>query len=657
MIVLVPAYEPDRRLVDLVGMLRSSPEIDAVVVVDDGSGAGYAEMFVATAAAGAEVLHLPENRGKGFALKHGYAHIAASHPGQVVVCADCDGQHTPADIVKVGRETARSTGDIVLGVRKFTGKVPLKSRLGNGLTRVLFSMSTGRGVTDTQTGLRAYHPAMLDWLSHVEGDRFEYELEVLLRAKQAGFGIREVPIETIYLEGNKSTHFRPVVDSLRVYGPLVRFCMSSISAFVVDVVALQLVFWATDNLAAAVVSARVVSSSFNFAANRRYVFGDANSSKGMSAAQYFSLAVAILIANYWSMHLFYLVLGLPLLAAKLVTELGLFAVSYQVQKRFIFRFTASARARSAPAQGRTLAAASSVVFGLALVVAPATVPAVGSGEASARTVAPASSAATGVVESARSLGSGLAAARIRLGVPTGWNYSDARVSISIEKFVVGTGNATITYFVATLVFADITTLQSGSVRAAPCTRAAKPMTLAKSANALFAISGDYYGIRCNGLVVRNGRKVIAKGARNGLALYRDGTARVYNERTTTINALLGSGAWQTMSFGPVLLRDGRVSMADIDAAQSYVKRRHPRAGVCVPTPNTVMFILVDGRHPGWSQGMTLPEFAKLFKDRGCSEAYNMDGGQSAALIFDGQIVNKIPGGQRAISDIFYVARP
>lgn len=645
MIVLVPAYEPDRRLVDLVGALCASADIDGLVVVDDGSGPGYSDVFVAAAAAGAEVLHLPENRGKGYALKHGYAHIAAEHPGHVVVCADCDGQHTPADIMTVGRATSESTGDIVLGVRRFTGKVPFKSRLGNGLTRVLFSMSTGRDVTDTQTGLRAYRPEMLQWLVDVEGDRFEYELEVLLRAKKAGFGMREVPIETIYLEGNKSTHFRPIVDSLRVYGPLVRFCMSSISAFIVDVVVLQLVYWSTSNLAAAVVSARVVSASSNFLANRRFVFGGDNSSRRQSAVQYFSLAAAILVANYWSMHLLYLVLGLPLLVAKLITELGLFVVSYQVQKRFIFRFGGRGRRTSARGGSSMLLASGAVIAGLVAVVAPAVLHGGTARSLDAGTVAVPSSVGSGLV------------APIRLGFPTSWSYSDERGSIDIQQVVVGSGNSTITYFVATLTLADVTTLQGGSARAALGRATSIPMRIAEASNALFAISGDYYGIRGNGIVVRNGRRVVAKGVRTGLALYRDGTARLYDEKTTSAKALVDSGVWHTMSFGPALLRNGTVARTDIARAQSYLQRRHPRAGICVPTPNTVMFILVDGRRPGWSMGMTLPEFAQLFRARGCTEAYNLDGGQSAAMIFDGRVVNKIPGGQRSISDIFYVSRP
>ena len=645
MIVLVPAYEPDRRLVDLVGALRASPEIEGIVVVDDGSGPGFADVFTETAAVGAEVLRLPENRGKGFALKHGYAHIADRHPGRVVVCADCDGQHTPADIVAVGRATSESTGDIVLGVRRFTGKVPFKSRLGNGLTRVLFSMSTGRDVTDTQTGLRAYRPEMLGWLGEVDGDRFEYELEVLLRARAAGHGIVEVPIETIYLEGNKSTHFRPVVDSLRVYGPLVRFCMSSISAFLVDVVVLQLVYWSTSNLAAAVVSARLVSSSVNFLANRRFVFGGDNSSRSQSAVQYFSLAAAILLANYWSMHLFYLVVGLPLLVAKLITETGLFVVSYQVQKRFIFRFGGRGRRREARGSMPLKLASGLVLVAAVAVVAPA-VPPGGSGR----------SPQGHPVTVPASVGSGLVAP-IRLGFPTAWSFSDSRGSIDIQQVVTGSGASTVTYFVATLTLADITTLQGGSARAALGKATSIPMRIAEASNALFAISGDYYGIRGNGLVVRNGRRVVAKAVRTGFALYRDGTASLYAEKNTNVKALVDSGVWHTMSFGPALVRDGAVARADIAKARSYLQRRHPRVGICVPTPNTVMFILVDGRRPGWSMGMTLPEFAQLFKARGCTEAYNLDGGQSAAMIFDGRVVNKIPGGQRSISDIFYVSRP
>ena len=227
MIVLVPAYEPDERLVDLVRDLLAADPALHVLVVDDGSGPAFGAVFGAAADLGAVVVRHAVNRGKGRALKTGFHHAAAIWPGEDVVCADSDGQHAPAARARGGRPGGRVATAMVLGSRRFTGPVPSRSKLGNGLTRRLFFLTTGIDLTDTQTGLRAYPAEMLGWLCEVEGERFEYELELLLRARDAGHAIVEVPISTIYLDDNASSHFRPVRDSARVYAPLLRFAASS----------------------------------------------------------------------------------------------------------------------------------------------------------------------------------------------------------------------------------------------------------------------------------------------------------------------------------------------------------------------------------------------------------------------------------------------
>lgn len=355
MIVLIPAYEPDRRLIDLCTELRGHDV--PVVVVDDGSGPEYSKVFGSVAALGANVIALPRNRGKGHALKEGFAYAARVFPGEDVVTADCDGQHTVADILCVGAETGRRTDTIVLGTRRFSGLVPLRSRLGNAVTRIAFARSTGRNVGDTQTGLRGYPSRSLPWLRSVPGDRFEYELSVLLQAAEGGYVLREVPIDTVYLDGNASSHFRPIVDSLRVYVPLVRFSLSSLAAFALDFVLVLALYAATANLAAAVVTARVVSASFNYAANRTLVFTAGDATRVVtSATRYFGLATLLLVANYGMMHLLHQGLGVGIVFAKLATEASLFVASYQVQRRFVFAADGIASPRTEGGLDRRIAA-------------------------------------------------------------------------------------------------------------------------------------------------------------------------------------------------------------------------------------------------------------------------------------------------------------
>ncbi|WP_024286593.1 bifunctional glycosyltransferase family 2/GtrA family protein [Cellulomonas sp. KRMCY2] len=351
MIVLIPAYQPDERLVRLVEqVLGTRPDLH-VVVVDDGSGPAYRPVVEAVRALGCTVIGHPTNRGKGFALRAGFEHVARVHPGQDVVCADCDGQHSPVDILRVadqvhaGRAGSGRTA-MVLGARRFTGHVPVRSRFGNAMTRPLVGLATHLRVQDTQTGLRGYPASMLGWLQTVPGDRFEYELTVLLRAQGAGYRIEEVGIETIYLEQNASSHFRPLADSLRVLAPLLRFLLSSLGAFAVDAVALLALHAVTGQLLTSVVGARVISSTVNFLTNRRLVFaGGSDKPVGAAAAQYWSLAVALLAAGYGLLAALTHV-GLPLVAAKVVTDATLFAASFQVQRRVVFARRAPRPARS-----------------------------------------------------------------------------------------------------------------------------------------------------------------------------------------------------------------------------------------------------------------------------------------------------------------------
>ena len=203
---------------------------------------------------------------------------------------------------------------------------------------MLFARATGHRVFDTQTGLRGYPASLLPWLQTVEGDRFEYELNVLLHGAGEGMTIREVPIETIYIDGNESTHFRPIVDSARVYAPLAKFSVSSIVAFGIDMALLFALDAATGNLLLSVVAARTVSSIANFSLNRRVVFGDRRSGPvAAAAAKYFGLVGVVLAGNYALLSLLHERLGLALLPAKLLTEAALFTLSYQAQKHVVFR--------------------------------------------------------------------------------------------------------------------------------------------------------------------------------------------------------------------------------------------------------------------------------------------------------------------------------
>lgn len=335
-VVLIPALDPDVRLVDLVRSLRAQRPQDAVIIVDDGSADAATDVFAAAAASGAIVLTHDVNRGKGAALRTGIREAMARFPGHAVVTADADGQHTPADIDRVASRLTGTDRAIVLGTRAFTGVVPLRSRVGNRASSAAFALASGRRLGDTQTGLRALPVSALPWATTVSGDRFEYEFRVLLHARSAGFSLIEEPIATVYEPGNASSHFRPIADSLRVWAPLARFAASGLAAFLIDTIALLVLQALTGSLLLSVVLARLASASANFAINRRLVFARGRDVPLRTAVvRYLSLAGVLLAANFGLLTAL-TDTGMSLWAAKLLTDATLFVVSFAVQRAVVF---------------------------------------------------------------------------------------------------------------------------------------------------------------------------------------------------------------------------------------------------------------------------------------------------------------------------------
>ena len=332
-VVLIPAYEPDGKLTELVHALYAAGF--GIVAVDDGSSSGCGKIFE-TIEQEALVLHHAQNRGKGAALKTGLARILEmTEPGTVVITADADGQHRPEDIRKIAEEANAHPDSLILGSRSFEGKVPLRSRLGNSITRGVFRLATGRKISDTQTGLRAFAakdiPAMLD----ISGERYEYEMNVLMQLSRAGRPIREVPIRTVYLEGNASSHFDTITDSWRIYREIARFSASSLMSFLLDCGLFWILSGATGQIVLSNILARLVSAAFNYSLNRRMVFGN-RSSIFSSLPAYAALAAVILAFNTALLSLL-TGAGLGRLAAKILTEVLLFGLSWSVQHYLIFR--------------------------------------------------------------------------------------------------------------------------------------------------------------------------------------------------------------------------------------------------------------------------------------------------------------------------------
>ncbi len=213
-VVVIPAYQPDEELVKLVEELNRNDF--RILIVDDGSSCACNNIFEAVTPY-AKVIHSKENEGKGAALKKGFSSVLEYFPEEEhIITADADGQHRVEDIVRV-REKLESGNDFVLSVRYLQGKIPFRSKFGNVLSRIVYTILTGHYFDDNQSGLRGFYKKHIDWLLKVKGDKYDYEMNMLCFADKQGVKIATMPIKAIYIDGNKSSHFNPVKDTVRIY--------------------------------------------------------------------------------------------------------------------------------------------------------------------------------------------------------------------------------------------------------------------------------------------------------------------------------------------------------------------------------------------------------------------------------------------------------
>lgn len=281
--VIIPALNPDEGLREIVE--RNWELENQIILVDDGSDKKYERLFWELGEK-CIVLHHEENRGKGEAIKTALKYIKEElWECRVVGIMDADGQHLPDDMEKLLMKAAAEPMALIVGSRTIDRNVPWKSRMGNLITRRIFRMKTGVEVSDTQTGLRAFSTRLLDFMLDIEGERYEYEMNVLVTCAKANIPIIEVPIETIYHDkGNSCSHFRKVRDSVRIYRQLLKISFVSFSSFLLD---------------------------------------------------YVMLAGLILVLNNILLQIF-LAVYIPLYPAKILTECTLFLISWLIQKKLIF---------------------------------------------------------------------------------------------------------------------------------------------------------------------------------------------------------------------------------------------------------------------------------------------------------------------------------
>ncbi len=332
-IALIPSYCPDEHLIPLEARLKQLGM--NICLVDDGSPNDYEGIF-RNSEVYADVLHQRPNKGKGAALKYGLRFIR-DHYGKdcTIVTLDSDGQHTVEDAERCAEEASFHPGSLILGARDTENRnVPFHNRFGNQLTASLFYLSTGANLKDTQTGLRAFTGGLLDFMINIDGMRYEYEMNVLLKCAHSDIPMREVEIQTIYGTCSKASHFHILRDSFLIYKQLFHFAASSLVSFLIDYSMFALLTLCLPVLSANIL-ARLISAFCNYEINRKAVFHDERS-RSTSLLKYALLATGILTVNTLLLNLFVNQFGVNEYLAKLIVEMLLFSISWTVQKCVIF---------------------------------------------------------------------------------------------------------------------------------------------------------------------------------------------------------------------------------------------------------------------------------------------------------------------------------
>lgn len=361
-VVIIPAYEPSSSFITYARELIEKGFFE-LLIINDGSNETFEPIFQEIASLPrCTLLSYEENHGKGYALKHAFKY-AKEHYNEntVFVTADCDGQHLSKDVERTAQEAYNSPGELILGARDFSLPfVPKRSRSGNVFTRRMYKFLYGLSLEDTQTGLRAFSYSMLDELIALHGDRFEYEMNMLVILHKKRRIIREIPIETVYNEemedGAKVSHYRPLRDSMRILAILFKnlgwYFVSSIGSALLEMLAFYLIThyvltaeFSSVALAMLVptVSARIISSVFNYFFNFKIVF---HGKKKRSVFKYYTLWIIQLGLSYaiacgWNafFSMFELsesAVALCITLCKGFCDLLIGIASYGVQRAYVF---------------------------------------------------------------------------------------------------------------------------------------------------------------------------------------------------------------------------------------------------------------------------------------------------------------------------------
>ena len=347
--IIIPSLNPTGELMQVVSGLVEAG-FDDIIIVNDGSDEDHMNPFEEIGKYHQSTLLTHSyNMGKGAALKTAFLFFEQTRPGKKgAVTVDGDGQHLKDDVVKCALAIMQSEDAVVMGVRDFyRSDVPKRNSLGNRITAFTFRALFGFKLRDTQTGLRGIPARYIPLMLEIRGHRFEYETNMLLELRRRGVPLIEVEIETVYKENsNEQSHFRPFIDSVMIFARILKYALSSISSFFVDIGAFWLAMTFFGSLMGAwsivgcTAAARVLSSFFNFNINRRLVFRQRNT-YGRHFRRYYTLAVVQMLVAAGALWLLSFLVGWTnsaglLTFLKIIVDTTLFFLSYYIQHKWVF---------------------------------------------------------------------------------------------------------------------------------------------------------------------------------------------------------------------------------------------------------------------------------------------------------------------------------
>ena len=351
--IVIPTLNPDHKMTDFVDHLVGAG-YQSIILVNDGSTPETVTYFDQAAMhPQVTVLTHEVNRGKGAGLKTAFRYLAQARPDiDAAITADADGQHNLESLGRCVTAYEKYPGSVIFGGREFSDKsIPLRSRFGNKVSSVVYRFSCGIRLNDTQTGLRVIPKEYFQRFSELKGDRYEYETQMIIAVKELQIPYHEVPIETIYIDDNESSHFNPIKDSARIYKIVLayffKFLASSLTSWLVDIGIYALVMaifrdvWpqTTCHLVATIAS-RVISSIVNYILNRKVVFKAVDNVR-KTAVRYYILAACQMLISFLLVDLaanrLLKVTGVLDVVIKCVVDACLFIFSYGIQRKWVFR--------------------------------------------------------------------------------------------------------------------------------------------------------------------------------------------------------------------------------------------------------------------------------------------------------------------------------